>query len=185
MKNLLNIYLCMHLSILSVAVEAGQMSKPFLAEEPYRKTKQKVDLSSIKTQSALLVVKSAINPAMRFIVAISFVELPPYASEKLLTDHGRLVLRRPPMRNKFKRYSVATMRNWKTCGDKQVSFEAVFSDLLQKNFWHEHFLFIETPDGWRFDGHKEVDCTAKHSPSAGSSGPRTFRTDTLQYFFPL
>jgi len=166
MKNLLNIYLCMHLSILSFAVEAGQMSRPsFLTEEPYRKTKQKVDLSSIKSQPELMVVKSAINPVMRFIVATSFTELPPYANEKLLTDHGRLVLRRPPIRNKFNRYAVAIMRNWKTCGDKQVSFEASFSDLLQKNFWHEKFLFVKTPDGWRFDGHREVDCAPEKTTS--------------------
>jgi len=166
MKRLLNIYLCIHLSILSFAVEAGEMSKPsFLTEEPNRKTKQKVDLSSIKTQYSLLVVKSAINPVMRFIVDITFTDLPPYANNKLLTDHGRHVLRRPPIRNKFNRYSVATMRNWKTCGDKQVSFEASFSDLLQKNFWHEHFLFVETPDGWRFDDHRKVDCAPEKTTS--------------------
>ena len=133
----------------------------FLKEEPYRKTKQKVDLSSIRTEHDLAVVKAAINPIMHFMVDVHFTEAPPELTEKLMTEHGRAVLRRAPARNKFNRYSVASMSNWKVCGDKMLSLDATFSDLLRRKFWQEQYLFVETADGWRFDEHTQAQCQSR------------------------
>lgn len=140
------------------AIAEQYLDISFLKEEPYRKTKQKVDISSLKTAHDLSVVKEAINPIMRFVVGMSFAELPASVNEKLLTDYGRTVLQRPPLRNELKRYSVAEINNWHVCGENKISFSARFSDLLQKNHWKEEFFFVRTDDGWRFDGHHVVQC---------------------------
>lgn len=143
----------------ALPASAGQpFDISFLRDEPYRKTKQKVDVSSVKTEEDLLTIKATIDSAMALMVAISFVEPAPAVEKELLTDHGRLVLRLPPLRNAFKRYSVAHISNWHVCGDAAVSFNAVFSDLLQRDFWQETFLFVRSVDGWRFEDHREAKC---------------------------
>lgn len=143
------------------AAATERLDTGFLKQEPYRKTKQKVDLSSVQTEHDLAVVKAAINPIMHFMVDVQFTETPPVLTEKLMTEHGRAVLRRAPARNKFNRYSVARMSNWKVCGDKMVSLDATFSDLLGKKFWQEQYLFVEAADGWRFDDHKQAQCQSQ------------------------
>jgi len=152
--------LAVPLAAIFPATAAHHLDTRFLKEEPYRKTKQKVDLSSIQSEHDLAVIKAAINPVMRFMVDVTFTDMPPALPEQLMTEHGRSVLRRAPVRNKFNRYAVARMSNWKVCADKQLSLDAVFSDLLGKKSWAEKYLFVETPDGWRFDDHKEAQCSA-------------------------
>jgi len=157
---ILKALLVVPLSAILPATATHHLDTGFLRDEPYRKTKQRVDLSSIRSERELSVVKAAINPVMEFMIGVSFAELPPALTEKLMTEHGRTVLRRAPLRNELKRYSVAKMSNWKVCGGTMVSLDATFSDLLGRKFWNEKYLFVETPDGWRFDDHKEAQCSA-------------------------
>lgn len=136
----------------------SDLDHSFLKKEPYRKTKQKVDISSVKNGCDLAVIRTAINPIMRFLVGLSFSKFPPAVSDELLTERGRLALQLPPLRNEFKRYSVDDIRDWRVCGSDKLSFEATFSDLLRRNFWKSDFLFIKTESGWRFDDHRQLEC---------------------------
>jgi hypothetical protein len=141
----------------SVSADNG-LGTSFLREEPYRKTKQAVDMSSIRNEHDLRVVRDAINPVMRFVVGLSFAGLPPAVSALLVTEHGRSVLQQPPLRNERKRYSVQEIRDWRVCGTDAVSFTGVFTDLFRKNPWERAFLFVKTHDGWRFDDHRAARC---------------------------
>lgn len=158
MKKAISALFFVSLIYVAPAIAEQYLDNSFLKEEPYRKTKQKVDISSLQTAHDLSVAKEAINPIMRFVIGMSFAELPAAVNDKLLTDHGRTVLQRPPLRNELKRYSVAEINNWHVCDENKISFSASFSDLLQKNQWKEDFFFVRTDDGWRFDDHHVVQC---------------------------
>jgi len=146
------------LALIATPALSYGLDRRFLASEPYRKTKQRVNLSSITDERDLAVIRDAINPLMRFIVGISFAELPPAVRDMLMTEHGRTVLRRPPLRNEKKRYSIAEMSDWKVCDETQVSFNAIFSDILKKNVWKETFSFVKSPAGWQFHDHAAAHC---------------------------
>lgn len=146
---------------LALVLPASAKNSPdtrFLRSEPYRKTKQKVDISSIENEHDLAVLRDAIDPIMRFMVGMSFAELPPAVGDLLMTANGRTTLRRPPLRNEHKRYSVASVSDFTVCGDTAISCSAVFSNLLRDDSWRERFLFVKSASGWRFDGHREPTC---------------------------
>lgn len=106
----------------------------------------------------MAIVKQAINPVTRFIVGLIFAELPPAVDRELLTEHGRAVLQRPPLRNKYNRYASHRISNWRVCGDDSLSVNVVFSDLLKAKFWTEDFFFVNDGNGWRFEDHREAIC---------------------------
>ncbi|MFT7723197.1 MAG: hypothetical protein QM788_10250 [Roseateles sp.] len=72
----------------------------FIKEEPYKKSKQAIDASSILTPHEARVIKDAITPIMRLLVGITFATLPPAVEEELVTKHGRGALRMPPFATK-------------------------------------------------------------------------------------
>lgn len=140
------------------AVPVNQLDTSFLKEEPYRKQKQKVDLSSIQTEQDLAVVKAAINPIMKFIGGTFFIRLPAVVEKDLLTENGRAVLQRPPVQNEHNRYSSQQIGPWRVCGEDTLSVQVRFSDLFGRKFWTQDFLFIHDGITWRFDDHREAVC---------------------------
>lgn len=128
----------------------------FLKEQPFRKSKQAIDTSSITTDHDARVIKEAITPVMRLMVALSYANLPPTVDRDVLTEQGRRALRQPPLRNDKKRLSVNHMGNWKVCGENTLSFSAVYVDLFRKNPWQANFLFVKEDGAWRFHDHAEV-----------------------------
>lgn len=142
----------------SAAIAVDVKYPQFLKEEPHRKTKQRVDVSSVKSEADMVVVGDAINTIMRFVIAMSFTETTRLMSSDLMTTHGKSVLKMPPIRNRFKRYSMYSLGNWKVCGKDALSFEATFSDILLRDFWTEKYLFVKTSGVWRFDDHRSLQC---------------------------
>lgn len=140
------------------ASAGNYLDTSFLKDEPYKKQKQKVDLSAIKTEHDMAVVKQAIDPVMRFIVGLIFADVPPSVAAELMTEHGRAVLKRPPLRNKFNRYASHRIGNWRVCGAGALSIHVVFTDLVERRFWSEQFYFVNDGSGWRFDDHREAKC---------------------------
>lgn len=160
MKLRFSVLLAVPLLLLLSTAGASGLNEGFLREEPYRKQKQHVDLSSVTSAQELAVVGTAINPIMRFLVGLSFADIPKVVSTELSTAYGRQVLRLPPLRKDAKknRYSVVNVKNWHVCGATSVSFDATFSDLLRRDFWDEKFLFVNEGSGWRFEAHREAEC---------------------------
>lgn len=157
MKWLINTALVFLLLFGAAARAADPADTAFLQEEPYRKQKQQVDLSSVKSAQDMAVIRHAINPVMRFFIGLNFPELPPAVDRELLTGHGRQVLQRPPMRSKYNRYLGHRFSHWQVCGD-QLSVHAVFTDLLRKDFWQADFLFVRDGHSWRFEDHRPAQC---------------------------
>ena len=150
--------LCIELVLHVVPAVAGQdLDTGFLREEPYRKQKQNVDLSSIRTERDMAVVKQAMTPVMRFIVGLVFTKPNPAVDRDVMTEHGRLVLKRPPIRSQYNRYIAYRVGDWKVCSETMLSFHAEFGDLFHKNLWEEDFLFVNEGNGWRFDDHRRCD----------------------------
>jgi hypothetical protein len=157
---------CLRLSIAALAIflqacavtASGTTGPRFLKEEPYRKVKQRVDVSSVKNERDLAVVSDAIDTIMKFVVSMSFTKTTRLMASDLMTEHGRSVLNMPPIRNEFKRYSMYSINNWKICGDDALSFDATYSDLLQRDFWSEKYMFVKMSGAWRFDDHLAVQC---------------------------
>jgi hypothetical protein len=160
MNPILKAFIFVPLMHIGAATAADCPDYGFLKKEPYRKTKQRVDVSSIKTCDALSVLAESIDSVTQFLVGISFGHVSPIVSDRNMTEHGRQVLRLPPLRNPLKRYSVQKIEDWTICGREVLSFDATFSDLLQKNFWTESFTFVNTVDGWRFEDHTRRTCSA-------------------------
>lgn len=129
-----------------------------LKEEPYHKAKQRVDVSSVRNERDMAVVGGAIDTIMRFVVSMSFTKTTRLMASDLMTEHGRSVLKMPPVRNEFNRYSMYSINNLKICGEDALSFDATYSDLLRRDFWSEKYLFVKTSGVWRFDDHRAVQC---------------------------
>lgn len=158
LKRMASVFAVLCLLSSCAAVPMNQLDTSFLKEEPYRKQKQKVDLSSIQTVQDLAVVKAAINPIMRFIGGTFFIKLPAVVEKDLLTENGRAVLQRPPVQNQYNRFSSQQIGPWRICGKDTLSVRVRFSDLLGREFWTQDFLFINDGITWRFDDHREAVC---------------------------
>jgi hypothetical protein len=128
----------------------------FVKQEPFRKAKQALDTSSITTAHDARVIGEAITPVMRLLVALTYAKFPESVNKEVLTDHGRAVLRQPPLRNEKKRLSIASVGAWKVCGDEMLSFTATYHDLFRKNPWTANFLFKKVDGIWRFHDHAEI-----------------------------
>ncbi len=147
------------LPLLYVVPAAGEQAPDFgfIKDEPYRKQKQTVCTSSIVTAHDALVVKEAITPIMRLLVGMTFAELPPAVDKDILTEHGRRVLRMPPPRNGKKRYSIASVGEWRVCSGNQLSFAVTYHDLFRKNPWKTRLIFEQDGGSWRFKDHGNLD----------------------------
>jgi hypothetical protein len=133
----------------------------FVKQEPYRKSKQAIDTTTIKTAQDARVIEEAIVPIMRLLVGLTFARLPPAVDKDVMTEQGRQSLRQPPLRNDKKRYSFRSIGNWKVCGTDSLSFSAVYEDLFRQNPWPVSFIFRKEDDGWRFQGHGELPADCK------------------------
>lgn len=143
-----------------LCIGAAQAQQPidtgFLKEEPFRKAKQAVDLSGIGSADEIAVVRDAIDPVMRFLVALMYTRLPAAVSRELMTEHGRAVLRRPPVRNANNRYALQRVGNWRVCGADTLVFDATYADLLRRDRWEAGFLFKKIDGAWRFHAHRDA-----------------------------
>jgi len=146
-----------------VSAAPGTTDPRFLREEPYRKVKQRVDVSSVKNGHDMAVVGDAVDTIMRFVVSMAFTKTTRLMSSDMMTRQGRSVLKMPPVRNEFNRYSMYSINNWKICGEDALSFDATYSDLLRRDFWSEKYLFVKTAGVWRFDDHLACDAEYLHA----------------------
>ena len=156
LKNILNAVLLALLGQTLPAAAVQAVDSSFLRQEPYKKQKQVVDVSSVKSADDLAVVREAIDPIMRFLVGLTFATLPEAVSRELMTQNGRQVLQRPPLRSKVKRYTTVEVSNWRVCGTDAVSFDAIYAESLKrKDTWKQNFVFNKTGGVWRFNEHGE------------------------------
>lgn len=138
------------------ALASETLDASFLKTEPYRKQKQIVDVSSVRTVHDLAIVKDAITNVMRVLGGITFEFTPRTVAQELLTARGRDSLKLPPLRNAVKRFGPRRVHNWSFCGDDGLAFDVIYTDLLREKKWIENFVFVKTDGIWQFDRHGEV-----------------------------
>lgn len=127
----------------------------FLNEQPYRKGKQRVDLSEVNNEHELTVIREAINPIMQFFYSLSYIQFRPDILELRTTERGRQLLRYPPLDTNTNRYAFTKLWKWHVIDEHTLEVSAEFKNLLRdKASYNDHFVFIKVDKQWKFDHHE-------------------------------
>lgn len=151
----------------SVAAQVGGTVKPldlsFLKENPYRKQKIGVDLSTIQTAEDLEVVKEAVNPIVWFFSTLSLGHDLNSLSAKL-TEGASQRLRFPPLMNlhnpspnsvaeKRSRVIHKNQYDWTVVDKNTIAVTCSFGFFDLKGDYIDRFVFVKDKGVWKFDRH--------------------------------
>ncbi|MCX7173069.1 MAG: hypothetical protein NT159_03890 [Proteobacteria bacterium] len=128
----------------------------FLKEQPYRKIKQRVDLTGVASQADLDVIKDGINPIVLFFAHLNLKDIPPERMFHIATHAGAQRLRLPPLELVGGgRYYPEKMYDWKVTGDSTITVTASFQDPIKKaaSPYTDTFVFVKGDGKWQFDRH--------------------------------
>ena len=140
----------------AVAQIPNSLDTSFLKEQPYRKLKQRVDLSSVTSESDLAVIRDGINPIMFFFANLGYITIPPQHMIKITTSAGAHRLRLPPVdsRRSNGRFASKEKFNWKVTGDSMITVTANFRDKHGKSTpYTDSYIFVKENGVWKFDRH--------------------------------
>lgn len=137
------------------AAAQSNLDLSFLKSPPNRKTKSRVNLSSIDNDRDLAVIKDAIDPIVRFFLVITQVRQPMAVIESVTTEKGMKHLRYPPAQNEVIRYISRRLWNWRVIDEATISLSVEFRGLTERDRpYLDNFVFVKTDTGWKFDRHE-------------------------------
>ncbi len=138
-----------------VLADNGGWDLSFLNEHPYRKGKQRVDLSELNNKEEVAIVRDAINPIMQFFYSLTQKEFRKETLELRTTENGRRVLRYPPMQDEMNRYGFSKIWKWYVIDANTIQLSAELNTVLRdKRSIDENFIFIKVDGQWKFDRHE-------------------------------
>ena len=134
------------------SVSGGEMDLIFLKEPPYIKTKNRMDLSGIKKNEDLIVVREAVNQIARFFVQLSFVQAPIDGFSEIATKNGMANIKFPPKNNQYNYYLAIKIYNWVLHDPEMISLSAEFRGVPDKGSpYFDKFVFVKKDGIWLFD----------------------------------
>ena len=136
-----------------VAQAPTALDTRFLKEQPYRKMKQRVDLSGVTKETDLAVIKEGINPIMFFLGALAQEDVPVQKVMKIATSAGAQRLRLPPLQGSGRqRYTPREKFNWKVTGDSMITVTVRFHDMIRPALTYtDTYIFLKEHGEWKFD----------------------------------
>ena len=133
-------------------VTGENMDFSFKKERPYVKTKNRMDLSAIKKNEDLIVVKEAINQISRFFVQLSFVPVSINTFSDMATKNGIVNIKFPPKNNQYNYYLATRIFDWMVHDPATISLTVEFRGVPDKDGpYFDKFIFVKENGVWLFD----------------------------------
>jgi hypothetical protein len=144
-------------NVLAAPNDSKSLDYSFLKENPWRKQKLGVDLSGIKTEKDLTVVRSGINDIVVFIHRLSSAVPGNQNQSESFTADGQAHLRLPPTATAPGRDAVRLFPikkyDWEVVDDSQIAVTVDFGLIREKTLYSDRFVFMNSNGRWRFDRH--------------------------------
>lgn len=137
---------------------ASEIDTRFLSEQPYRKTKQRVDVSGISNAADMLIFRSAVNDIMRFVYMITMISPKTEYLERNATKAGQGRLKLPPIRHGGVTRLVANKISYIKVVDNATIVLDIDYHWGGQPQYQSTFVFIKTESGWKFDRHLLTNC---------------------------